>query len=58
MCFKNLPIEFDDAGTAKLKDGWKDPYSFEPTPSRSYLEKMAAGAGDSPDAHAGHDHAG
>ena len=54
MCFKNLPIEFDGAGRAKLKEGWKNPYSFDPTPSRSYLEKLAASGGN---AHGGHDHA-
>jgi len=27
MCFKNLPIEFDDAGRATLKGGIPDPYS-------------------------------
>jgi hydrogenase large subunit len=29
MCFKNLPIDFDDAGRAHLKDGVPDPYSVE-----------------------------
>ncbi|MDQ3620262.1 MAG: nickel-dependent hydrogenase large subunit [Actinomycetota bacterium] len=27
MCFKNLPIEFDAAGRAQLKEGVRDPYS-------------------------------
>jgi hydrogenase large subunit len=27
MCFKNLPIEFDDAGVATLRGGIPDPYS-------------------------------
>jgi len=27
MCFKNLPVEFDDAGRARLRDGIPDPYS-------------------------------
>ncbi len=27
MCFKNLPVEFDDAGRARLKGGIPDPYS-------------------------------
>ena len=28
MCFKNLPVEFDDAGNARLKGGIPDPYSL------------------------------
>jgi hydrogenase large subunit len=31
MCFKNLPIEFDDAGRARLKEGVRDPYSVATT---------------------------
>ena len=27
MCFKNLPIEFDDGGVATLRDGIPDPYA-------------------------------
>ncbi len=27
MCFKNLPIEFDESGTARLKEAIPDPYS-------------------------------
>ncbi|CAN5496825.1 nickel-dependent hydrogenase large subunit [soil metagenome] len=27
MCFKNLPIEFDDEGKAQLREGLGDPYS-------------------------------
>jgi hydrogenase large subunit len=29
MCFKNLPIEFDEQGNAHLKEGVPDPYSYE-----------------------------
>src|SRR3954454_15433051 len=29
MCFKNLPIEFDEQGNAKLKEGVADPWSYE-----------------------------
>ncbi|HEX2031393.1 MAG TPA: nickel-dependent hydrogenase large subunit [Actinomycetota bacterium] len=29
MCFKNLPIEFDDAGNARLKEDVPDPYSLD-----------------------------
>jgi hydrogenase large subunit len=28
MCFKNLPIEFDEQGNARLKEGVADPYSY------------------------------
>ena len=31
MCFKNLPIEFDEQGNASLKEGVADPYSYEVT---------------------------
>ena len=29
MCFKNLPIDFDENGRAYLKEGVRDPYSYE-----------------------------
>ena len=29
MCFKNLPIEFDEQGNARLKDGVANPYAYE-----------------------------
>src|SRR6266702_4173363 len=29
MCFKNLPIEFDEQGNARLKEGVANPYSYE-----------------------------
>ena len=29
MCFKNLPIEFDANGKAYLKEGVRDPYSYQ-----------------------------
>lgn len=31
MCFKNLPVEFDDAGAATLRGGIPDPYSVSVT---------------------------
>jgi hydrogenase large subunit len=31
MCFKNLPVEFDEQGNAHLKEGVADPYSYEVT---------------------------
>ena len=36
MCFKKLPIEFDGAGKARLKEGVKDPYSFDTVALKSY----------------------
>ena len=32
MCFKNLPIEFDAQGHARLKPGGADPYSYAQRP--------------------------
>jgi hydrogenase large subunit len=29
MCFKNLPIDFDENGRAFLKEGARDPYAYE-----------------------------
>jgi hydrogenase large subunit len=34
MCFKNLPIEFDEQGNARLKEGVADPYSYAVTELR------------------------
>jgi hydrogenase large subunit len=31
MCFKNLPVEFDEQGNAHLKEGVTDPFSYEVT---------------------------
>ena len=31
MCFKNLPVEFDEAGNAFLKEGISDPYALAHT---------------------------
>jgi len=32
VCFKNLPIEFDDRGNAFLKGGFANPYAYESKP--------------------------
>jgi hydrogenase large subunit len=29
MCFKNLPIEFDEQGRAHLREGVRDPYTYD-----------------------------
>jgi hydrogenase large subunit len=34
MCFKNLPVEFDDQGRAYLKEGLADPYGYDQKPTR------------------------
>src|ERR671914_2201333 len=39
MCFKNLPIEFDAAGNATLKQGVADPYSYSETPAPTPIEE-------------------
>ncbi|MDP8908952.1 MAG: nickel-dependent hydrogenase large subunit [Chloroflexota bacterium] len=38
MCFKNLPIEFDAAGNATLKQGAADPYAYVETPLQTPIE--------------------
>ncbi|MDP1846684.1 MAG: nickel-dependent hydrogenase large subunit, partial [Solirubrobacteraceae bacterium] len=38
MCFKNLPIEFDAAGNATLKQGAANPYSYTETPLPTPIE--------------------
>ncbi|GAC1435976.1 MAG: nickel-dependent hydrogenase large subunit [Terriglobales bacterium] len=43
MCFKNLPIEFDDQGRATLKGGLADPYKYERKElSRDQLKRLMA----------------
>ena len=39
MCFKNLPIEFDEAGKAQLKAGVKDPYSVTIAEPKGYVRR-------------------
>ena len=38
MCFKNLPIEFDAAGNARLKPGAANPYAYIETPAPTPIE--------------------
>src|SRR5487761_1343448 len=41
MCFKNLPIEFDEQGNATLKGGIADPYKYDRKEiSREQLKKL------------------
>ena len=37
MCFKNLPIEFDENGKAKLVEGAGDPYGVSDSPIKKYI---------------------
>ena len=37
MCFKNLPIEFDSDGKAKLRETVGDPYGTAATPIKQYV---------------------
>src|SRR5215212_1723473 len=39
MCFKNLPIEFDDTGKARLRDGVADPYSVTVAEPKGYVRR-------------------
>ena len=40
MCFKNLPIEFDAGGKAKLKDGVANPYSVTMAEPKGYVRRQ------------------
>src|SRR5436305_5477874 len=41
MCFKDLRIEFDEEGNARLKEGVADPYSYTETPAPTPIEEDA-----------------
>lgn len=45
MCFKNLPIEFDDAGNARLRQGVANPYSVDTARPREYVRAGVGAAG-------------
>ncbi|MBW3562824.1 MAG: nickel-dependent hydrogenase large subunit [Actinobacteria bacterium] len=47
MCFKNLPVEFDEGGKARLKDGVNDPWSLSGDKPRGFtkVRPQAGGAG-------------
>jgi hydrogenase large subunit len=40
MCFKNLPIEFDETGKAHLKEGIANPYSYETRSLADQADKL------------------
>ena len=37
MCFKNLPIEFDENGKASLRETAGDPYGVSDSPIKQYV---------------------
>ncbi|HUP71085.1 MAG TPA: nickel-dependent hydrogenase large subunit, partial [Acidimicrobiales bacterium] len=39
MCFKNLPIEFDDSGKASLKEGVANPYAVGVAEPKGYVRR-------------------
>lgn len=40
MCFKNLPIEFDDAGRPYIKEGVANPYEYQTTSLADHEDKI------------------
>lgn len=40
MCFKNLPLEFDENGKARLREGIADPYSLTGEATKSYTKTI------------------
>ena len=39
MCFKNLPIEFDASGQAKLREGVADPWAVQGSERKGYVRR-------------------
>ena len=44
MCFKNLPIEFDSNGKAKLLESAGDPYGTATSPTTKHVRAAATNA--------------
>ena len=42
MCFRNLPIEFDSEGKARLKEGLDDPWGIRRAAARRSSEPFEA----------------
>ena len=40
MCFKNLPIDFDDSGKARLREGVANPYSVTSAAPKGYVRRQ------------------
>lgn len=47
MCFKNLPIEFDENGKASLRETAGDPYGTANSPIKQYVSVSAESTGAS-----------
>lgn len=47
MCFKNLPIEFDEKGVAHLREGVRDPYALRSAEPKQYV-RPTEGTGTRP----------
>ncbi len=45
MCFKNLPIEFDSSGKARLIQSGGDPFAVTTSPIRQYVRPTEGGSG-------------
>ena len=43
MCFKNLPVVFDEAGKAHLREGVADPYVYKPAPTTEERQQRIEG---------------
>jgi hydrogenase large subunit len=41
MCFKNLPIEFDGSGKARLREGLADPWAVKATARKGYVRRRS-----------------
>ncbi len=48
MCFRNLPVEFDESGRARLLEGVSDPYSLTNPVRSSYTKIDVSDLDDSP----------
>ncbi|MBA2374155.1 MAG: cytochrome C, partial [Chloroflexi bacterium] len=43
MCFKNLPVVFDEAGKAHLREGINDPFVYKPAPTTEERQQRIEG---------------
>src|SRR4051794_1163094 len=41
MCFKNLPIEFNPSGQAKLREGLAAPWAVQTTARKGYVRRRS-----------------
>ncbi|MEW6155779.1 MAG: hypothetical protein AB1673_17635, partial [Actinomycetota bacterium] len=41
MCFKNLPIEFDSTGKARMRDTTADPWAVQSTQRKGYVRRRS-----------------